>query len=147
MRFVCDAMLGRLAKYLRLLGFDAEYAKSRNSLERILARDSDRTLLTRRVKVRGAQKHIHIREDVAREQLREIREILTAAIDRSAILKRCIECNVELSEVEKSDIESLVPEFVYHHHSRFKVCPSCHKVFWGGSHAQGMERLVQEILA
>jgi uncharacterized protein len=146
MRFLCDAMLGKLAKYLRLLGFDAVYAKNEASLERSLNQDPDRILLTRRRRTQGPSPTIHIRSEIAREQLNEISGLIKSAIKSEAVLNRCIECNVELAEVERNDIEPLVPEFVYHHYALFKMCPMCKRVYWEGSHAKGMEGLIKEIM-
>jgi uncharacterized protein len=146
MRFLCDEMFGKLAKYLRLLGFDAAYAKTKGARHYLLARDPDRILLTGRTRVTETEKYLRLRSTTAREQLLELREFIGPAIDRSAIFGRCIECNVELSPVEKSDIESLVAEFVYHHYSHFKQCPTCRRVYWEGSHTEGMGKLIQEIL-
>jgi uncharacterized protein len=146
MRFVCDAMLGKMAKYLRLLGFDTAYARNAAALEGYLSRDRDRVLLTRRRKTETSSPVIHIRSEIAREQLNEIGGIIRSAIQRTAVLNRCMECNMPLAEVEKSEIEPVVPEFIYHNCTRFKMCPSCRKVYWAGSHTKGMEELVKEIL-
>ncbi len=147
MRFVCDVMLGKLAKYLRLLGFDAAYARTEASLEQYLSRDQDRLLVTRRKAIVAPSRTIQIRSESAREQLYELRGLIKSAIGRATILTRCLECNVELTDADKTEIEPLVPEFVYHHYRRFKMCPSCKKVYWEGSHAKGMEDLIKEILA
>jgi uncharacterized protein len=146
MRFVCDVMFGKLAKYLRLLGFDAAYAKTKGALRYLLNRDPDRILLTGRARVTETEKYLRLRTVAARDQLLELKEFIRPAVDRSAIFSRCIECNVILCAVDRSDIESLVPEFVYHHYSHFKQCPTCCRVYWEGSHAEGMGKLIQEIL-
>ncbi|MGD0229378.1 MAG: Mut7-C RNAse domain-containing protein [Syntrophorhabdales bacterium] len=147
MRFVCDAMLGKLAKYLRLLGFDAAYAAGPAALDGISATDPGRILLTRR---RGGHagfaRTIRIESEIAQRQLREIKALIKPEIKRENVCGRCIECNVELIEVEKADVESLVPEFVFHAYARFRTCPSCRRVYWEGTHTRGMETLLKEIL-
>ena len=55
-------------------------------------------------------------------------------------MTRCIECNTLLESAEKADIEARVPEYIYHHHEEFKVCPSCKKVYWEGTHAEQMKK-------
>ena len=147
MRFVCDVMLGKLAKYLRLLGFDAVYAPSPASLERYKQQESDRVLLTRRKGDTGFPTTIRLTSEKTREQLMEMRGLIKSRIDAESVLNRCIECNTPLVEVEKTEIESLVPEFVYHNYSRFKTCPTCRRVYWEGSHTIGMENLIKEMLA
>lgn len=147
MRFVCDMMLGRLAKYLRILGFDAVYARSQASLEHYRQEDRDRLLLTRRSGGTRFARTIRIRSDAVREQLREIRDLIGPSMTREDVFGRCVECNTELAKVDKEEIESLVPEFVYHNYARFKQCPTCNRVYWEGSHTTGMNALLREILA
>ena len=90
--------------------------------------------------------NVCIKSDKVREQLCEIREIIRPFIDPGKIMNRCIECNVELIDVEKNDIEQKVPEFVFHQYPRFRSCPKCGKVYWEGSHTTGMAQLVREIM-
>src|SRR5271157_4273620 len=118
MRFVCDVMLGRLAKYLRVLGFDAEYARDGPALERFEREEKGRILLTRRKKSRNFPKVVLVKSDSARDQLREIKGLIRSEVTRELVLNRCIECNKELIEVNKTEIEILVPEFVYHQYDR-----------------------------
>jgi uncharacterized protein with PIN domain len=146
MRFVCDAMLGKLSKYLRLLGFDAVYARTQASLDHYLNRDQDRLLLTRRKSISAPSRTVRIQSQNAREQLHELRGMIKSSFKSEAILSRCMECNMELRDTDRADIEPFVPEFVFHHYTEFKVCPSCKKVYWAGSHAKGMEELVTEII-
>jgi uncharacterized protein with PIN domain len=147
MRFVCDVMLGRLAKYLRILGFDAVYVKGGASLEHYVREGGDRVFLTRRTGTTHFARTIHIRSDAVREQLKEIRDLIRPCLKRENVFGRCVECNTELVKVDKEEIESLVPEFVYHNYARFKRCPSCNRVYWEGSHTTGMSALLEEVLA
>jgi uncharacterized protein with PIN domain len=147
MRFVCDVMLGKLAKYLRILGFDAIYAATPAALDRCRVHDGDRILLTRRKGSSGFATTVRISSEIAAEQLREIKALVKPAIAASAVFGRCIECNVTLIEADKADVEPRVPEFVYHHYTRFKICPSCKRVYWEGSHTSGMAALLKEMLS
>jgi hypothetical protein len=61
-------------------------------------------------------------------------------------MNRCIECNVQLIDVEKNSIEQKVPEFVFHQYGQFRECPQCGKVYWEGSHTTAMSRLVKDIM-
>ena len=147
MTFLCDVMLGKLAKYLRLFGFDAAYARTEATLRDCLDREPDRVFLTRRRRVDVSSPVIQIQSEIARAQLLELRGIIKAAITKERLFSRCIECNIELVAVKREEIEPLVPEFVYHHYHTFMMCPSCKRVFWEGSHTKGMEELTKEILA
>lgn len=146
MKFVCDAMLGKLAKYLRILGLDAEYIKDLTILQQNMGQPDAPYLLTRTTKKVSYERTIFLRSDKVREQLIEIREIIRPIIDPDKIMNRCIECNVELMVVEKRHIEQKVPEFVFHQYGQFRECPQCGKVYWEGSHTKGMAELVKEIM-
>jgi len=147
MRFVCDVMLGRLAKYLRILGFDAVYARDEAALEYYGRGADDPIFLTRRTKVTRFANAVRIRSESAREQLKEISGLIRSSLEPESVFNRCIECNTELTEVDKTEVESRVPEFVYHQYARFKQCPSCKRVYWEGSHGAGMVEILKEILA
>ncbi|OPY69219.1 MAG: hypothetical protein A4E57_01307 [Syntrophorhabdaceae bacterium PtaU1.Bin034] len=146
MRFICDIMFGKLAKYLRILGFDAVYEKNPAALEHYRLHEPDRIFLTRRRKTTGFPNTVHIESEITREQLKEIKGLIRSGIKKENVLNRCIECNRELVDVDKTEIERSVPEFVYHNYTCFKACPSCKKVYWEGSHTTGMEELIKEIL-
>lgn len=145
MKFICDVMLGKLARYLRLLGFDTVYARNAAELERLRAAHPDRLLMTRAKGTAGVRVVV-IASEIPREQVRELKSLLQPAIDRASVMTRCIECNRELMPVDKHEIEFLVPEFVFHNYSTFKRCPSCGKVYWQGTHTKGMKDLLEDLL-
>jgi len=147
MRFLCDVMLGKLAKYLRLLGFDAAYAASPSVLDRSKAEAPDLVFLTRRKAPSGFPRTVVLASEIAREQLKELAPLIKQEIRPERVLNRCIECNEELIDVERSEVESLVPEFIFHAYRTFKKCPSCERIYWEGSHAKGMDDLIKEVLS
>jgi hypothetical protein len=146
MKFVCDAMLGKLAKYLRILGLDAEYIKDLKDLKHYNGQTDAPYFLTRTTRKMAYERTIFIRSDKVKEQLHEIKEMIRPFIDHDKIMNRCIECNVQLMNVQKNNIEQKVPEFVFHQYGQFRECPKCGKVYWEGSHTTGMKRLIQEIM-
>jgi uncharacterized protein len=143
MKFVCDMMLGKLAKYLRILGLDAALIKNPGEIEKLSG--SPCPFLTRRTDLEGHEHVVFIRSDRPKEQLREIRDIIIPFIDFDKTMTRCIECNTLLKDIPKSDIEQYVPEFVFHRYQTFKLCPSCGKVYWEGTHAAAMTRFIEEV--
>jgi uncharacterized protein len=145
MRFICDVMLGKLAKYLRILGFDAVYIRSLTMLDRFSRQEEHTYFLTRRTSPVPYEQTVHIRAANAREQIRELRPLIGPHIDRTRVLQRCISCNEPLVEADKQSIEHRVPEFVFHAYKAFKVCPSCSRVYWEGTHTEHMADLVKEI--
>lgn len=145
MKFLCDIMLGRLARYLRILGLDTIHVKNTGSLTPYKNRD-DVLFLTKRKKIMGFKNTVLIRSDKARDQLREIKDIIGPYLDEKRYMTRCILCNVELEDVKKEEVEGLVPEFVYHTYKEFKRCPSCKRLYWEGTHTQYMEKFIEEVL-
>lgn len=150
--FIADCMLGRLARWLRIIGCDTEYfpaiadAELVERAERtgrlILTRD---TLLIRRRKVRG--NHFFIGHDQFRDQLRQV--VSAFSLDPFArFLTRCIECNALLSPTEKdADLAARVPSYVFMTHERFSTCPLCRRVYWEGTQRERMVEELREMLA
>jgi uncharacterized protein with PIN domain len=147
MKFICDAMLGKLAKYLRILGFDAIYIKNINILQNFKGSSDPPFFLTRSTKAVPYDRVVLIKSDKVRDQIEEISNIVRPCIDPVKIMNRCIECNVQLSDVAKERIEQKVPEFIFHRYGQFRECPQCGKVYWEGSHTTGMTRLIEEIMS
>ncbi len=147
MRFVCDVMLGKLAKYLRILGFDALYLRNLNLLDHYEGEDDPRYFLTRRRKALVYKRTIYLKGERVREQLKELRELIKLYVDPNKFLARCINCNLPLVGVEKETIEHRVPEFVFHTYNAFKICPNCQRVYWAGTHTERMAELIGEVTA
>ena len=145
MVFVCDMMLGKLARYLRVFGLDAVLVKTPGEAKKYLAGDAGCIFLTRRTALRDRDCVVFIHSDRPKEQLIEMRDVAGPYIELSKIMTRCIECNVPLEGVPKRDIEPYVPEFVFHRYEVFNRCPSCGKVYWEGTHAAAMTRFIEEV--
>jgi uncharacterized protein len=145
-KFVCDVMLGKLAKYLRLLGIDATYVNDPSQLKGMDQSEEPWIFVTRRAKPTGYLRSYVVRSELARQQVNELKPILKPFIDPSKMLNRCIECNTPLEVIERTEVEHRVPEFVFHHYRRFRVCPSCNRIYWEGSHAGHMNDLLKELM-
>lgn len=148
-RFVLDVHLGKLARYLRMLGFDTLYSSTCDDAElahlachqqRILL-SRDRGLLKRRIVTHG----YWVRETDPRRQLREI----LARLDLYGSVRsfeRCIRCNDLLVSVAKNRVlERLQPD-TRRFFDRFWMCKGCGQVYWKGSHYLGMQRLIRDLL-
>lgn len=148
-RFVLDVHLGKLARRLRLLGFDAVWSREAGDEElvaislaekRILL-SRDRGLLKRRELTHAAA----IRATEARRQLREVVERFDLA--RSvAPFTRCLACNGRLAPVPKDDIVGRIPASTRRHYDDFRTCASCGRVFWWGAHGRRLREIVEEAL-
>lgn len=146
MKFVCDVMLGKLAKYLRLLGLDAVYIRDPAQLKDMGESEEPWIFVTRRAKVTGMPTSIVVQSELARRQVTELKHLLRPLVDPTQVLNRCIECNVPLEDIERSEVEHRVPEFVFHHYKGFRKCSSCNRIYWEGSHAKHMTGLLKELL-
>ncbi len=148
-RFAAEGMLGRLAKLLRLLGYDTLYspAISTGELQKI-ARAGDRIILTRgRAEKRfpGLANVFSIRSDNAPEQLREV--VQQFGLDtRAHLWTRCTLCNASIQKVEKQAIQSLVEPKVFEIYQEFFRCSGCGHVYWLGSHVERILKNLELIL-
>jgi uncharacterized protein with PIN domain len=149
-RFVLDTHLGRLAAYLRLLGFDTLYRNDADDPELArISRDEQRVLLTRD---RGLLKRsivthgYYIRETDPQKQVVEV----VLHFDLFRVIepfRRCLRCNGVLEEVSKDEISSQLPPLASQSFDEFRRCQGCGKVFWKGSHYERMAQLIEHVLA
>ena len=145
-RFVLDNHLGRLARYLRLIGFDTLHDPHRDDPELVrISVDERRILLTRDIGLlkHGAVTHgAFVRATNAREQLVEIVRRFQLS-GQLAPYTRCIACNGEMRPVDKSDIAARLPPETRAHYDDFRQCTACGKVYWRGAHHAALERIVE----
>ena len=147
-RLVLDVHLGRLARYLRMLGLDARWSGEASDAELArIAADEHRILLTRDsglLKRRIVTHGYRVREIDPRRQLAEVvrRLDLLRAI---APFQRCLRCNERLEPVRVEDVAGELPPRVRERHRAFRRCPSCRRVYWEGSHHARMERLISDL--
>lgn len=149
MRFVVDVMLGKLARWLRILGFDAAY-KSRADDRHLLqaARRERRTLLTRDHALVESAKNVRallIESDDWRLQLAQVLDTLGVR-DEAKPLSRCLACNVKLKRLSRKNARNLVAPFVFERAPMFSICPRCGRVYWPGTHFGDMDAKLTDIL-
>lgn len=150
-RVLCDAMLGRLARKLRLLGVDAAYHRGddRSFVERALAErrlpiTRDRQLLASRDLRRASLAPVDPASDDYHEQLARVAAALGALPRREP---RCPECNAPLFAVDRRTAAGLVPAYVALTAPSFRICPSCRRVFWRGTHVDHFLRDLRPCVA
>jgi uncharacterized protein with PIN domain len=145
MKFIADAMLGRLAKWLRILGYDTAYSPHRDDNQLVrLARAEGRLLLTRDRELarrRGLQ-CLLIESDHLEEQLGQVLAELALTGEHS--FSRCPVCNTPLQKVEKPKLEGRVPPHIFRTHQDFSLCPNCDKIYWPGTHWARMQEKLAE---
>jgi uncharacterized protein with PIN domain len=135
--FACDAMLGRLARWLRFAGFDTTFLPdSPDPAVAGRARAEGRWLLTRDRSLAAAAgpRVILLRGRSVGEQVRELRGRLPLVVNRDRFFTRCSVCNTSLEEVTRGEVGGRVPPYVAVHADRFVTCPGCGRVYWPGTH-------------
>ncbi len=136
-RFVADKTLGRLVRWLRIVGCDVLYGPNFSGKGLLsAARREDRIVLTRDRRVArgsGMPPFLLVESDRFREQLRQV--IDAFAIDPgNALFRRCIECNADLVEATREEVTGRVPAFVQATQTRFRRCPRCRHLYWDATH-------------
>ena len=148
-RFCCDAMLGGLARWLRLAGLDTTFSATASDAELAAgARREERWLLTRdrRLAARAGPRVLCIQATDVREQLREVRVRLRFAPDPALFFSRCSRCNGALLPLDRESAGTLVPPFVATHAACFSRCVACGQVYWPGTHhGRILARLLEEL--
>ncbi len=141
MKFIADVMLGRLAKRMRLRGFDVLYDRTIDDNDIIrLALEQGRVILTRDTALAErplAANHLFIISDDVREQIRQV--LCAYCLDGfPQPLTRCSKCNEPLAAISRDDARDLVPAHVYETRGAFLQCPLCRRVYWTGTHVRRM---------
>lgn len=148
MKLLLTQELGRLAKWLRILGFDAEYSKESNPASLIIrALREERIILSRNHRLPAARglKIIILKEEKIREQLREALKILGIEPSGQIMFKRCTICNVELEPIVKEKVKGKVPEYVFRTQESFFICPKCNRIYWHGTHWGNVNSIIKEL--
>lgn len=148
-RFFADAMLGRLARWLRTMGYDCEYeAHIDDSLLIARAVNEDRMILTRdtllAVRRAARDRVLLIKANGVAEQMGEVEEAFK--IDAAGFLTRCLRCNLPLEEITKEAAAQAVPVYVFDAHERFSRCQGCGRTYWPGTHISMMRKEVDRLM-
>jgi uncharacterized protein with PIN domain len=147
MKFIADRMLGKLARLLRTIGYDAEYVRNAElkDIEDWCANGS--VFLTRGKKFDKVQiKGVYcVEENYPVHQLKEIILKFNLTLNESKFFTRCLECNKELIPAPDEDVQRRVPEYVRRTRNTFYLCPECRRIYWEGSHRTHMQEMIDRI--
>ena len=150
LRFIADEMLGRLAKWLRAIGYDTVYHNGGGDSALVQrALEEDRVILTKDshlVKRKLARRSLLVKSDQPREQLRQVVKELKLDVE-NGLFTRCLICNQELVSIEREDARSKVPIYTYLTQSKFYECPSCRRLYWPGTHRDSMLEVISSVIA
>ncbi len=152
-KFIVDNNVGKLAKWLRIIGYDTLLFKEKNDSKMIeIALNEDRVILTknsqimkRRLVTNGKLKAVHIKYDEPKVQLRETVKILNLDHHFNPF-SLCLKCNQKLVPRNKEEMRDLVPPRVFEIQEQYMECPSCHRIYWHGTHWQAMVRELESIV-
>lgn len=150
MKFAVDCMLGRLAKWLKILGFDAVFFPKIEDDELLdFARKEERVLLTRDTGLLERADPIpclFIESDLWKDQIRQVLDHFGLR-DEIRPHTRCLRCNRVLLSLPKGRARNLVTSYVYQKAEKFALCPDCGRVYWRGTHLKDMEDRLRDIAA
>jgi hypothetical protein len=144
-RFVVDSMLGKVAKWLRILGYDTRFEPLDES-KLIEYSGAGWLILTRRRSWCGRRGVVCLTLNAPMDQLRELHGRVHLEMRADGFLKRCIRCNDLLESVERRDVSGQVPEYTLETVTEFSRCPKCRRVYWEGSHRSRMQERLKRLL-
>jgi uncharacterized protein len=142
MRFVCDSTVGKLARFLRMAGFDTAYVKEEN-LARVLAisKEENRLMVSRNskyLKLQLASNFYHLTADEPVDQFRKLVTDLQMQLDEKRFLTRCLQCNEPLEKIAMEKVSERLYDFVARTQTEIFVCPRCDKLYWHATHTRAM---------
>jgi uncharacterized protein with PIN domain len=151
MKFLVDRMLGKLAKELRMLGYDTIYYRGEDIGRLIqLARQEDRVILTRNAKLLQRRFDVAVLRVTGDHPLLQLKELIEKGdipLNEKAPFIRCLLCNSLLNEIPRDEVVGKVPDFILYQQKTFFQCPQCQRIYWQGSHQQHMQKRLDELLA
>ena len=147
-RFIADCHLGKLAKYLRLMGVDTLYFPHIEDDRLIeIANREHRTILTRDRSL-SERKHAPVFFLKAKDTETQLKRVIHhyRLQEEPAPFSRCIVCNTPLQVIEKEKIIEMLPEKVKKYFDYFEYCPTCDRVYWQGDHYRHMMAFLEPLL-
>jgi len=150
--FIVDTNVGKLARWLRMLGYDTLFINNIDDEELIaIGLKEKRVLLTkdtqimqRRVVISSRLKALLIVDDNPKAQLLQV--VRAMKLDQERKFTLCLECNEPLVPKRKDEVQELVPPYVFKTQSQYFQCPTCHRIYWRGTHWQRMKQEVETLM-
>ncbi len=145
MKFIVDHNVGKLVKWLRMMGYDTIFFTGEDDWQMVMAAlNEGRVILTRDTEVMrrgviadGRLKAILIQSDVPEQQIRQVVETLDLDV-KKGLFTRCMEDNQPLKEILKADVKDRVPPHVFETQDKYVECPQCRRIYWKGTHWTAM---------
>jgi uncharacterized protein with PIN domain len=144
--FAAEATLGKLAKWLRILGFDTDYQAGTATQRFVDAAEKERILLTRTRQVRDqntGRQLVFITANDPFGQVKQVIQALGLVPADTRPFSRCTRCNISTRQVDRDSVQGSVPDYVWETHTEFKSCSGCGRIYWEGSHIQHSHDLIK----
>jgi hypothetical protein len=151
-KFIADNNVGKLARWLRMMGYDTLLFRQKDDAQMIkTALSENRVILTkdtqfmkRRLVTNGKLRTIHIKQDDPKLQVQEVVKTLNLNYHFKPF-SLCLECNQALIARDKEEVQNLVPSRVLEAQTQYTQCPACHRIYWQGTHWQAMVKKLQDL--
>ncbi len=147
-RFAADRTLGKLVKWMRILGFDTICELEISSKSFFDNLEGTRILLTRTKKIQekfSTYRTVFITSNFLVEQLKQVVNQIGINLADTRPFSRCIHCNLPIGEVNKNDVYGLVPDYIWETQETFNRCGHCERIYWPGSHAENSKAVIKQI--
>ena len=151
-RFIADLNCGKLAKWLRMIGYDTKLFDHRDDkylihtalTENRIILTRDTRIMQRRIIAIGELKALLITSD---DPMRQIQQVVKQFGLNSSFkpFSLCLECNQPLEKISKENVEDRVPPYIFRTQTQYVECPNCHRVYWQGTHWQAMVKKLWEL--
>lgn len=150
MRFVADGMLGKLTRWLRMLGHDVKYSNELDDFQLItLAKTERRILLTKDLQlyqqaVSKAIDAFYLGGKTEEEKLVELAERFKIKLNVNMATSRCPRCNTQVRSTSKDKVADKVEKSTFVYYNEFWECPKCGQVYWQGAHWTRIRRTLEK---
>jgi uncharacterized protein with PIN domain len=147
-RFAAEKTLGKLAKWLRILGFDTVYEPDFPNRSLADFADTGRIILTRTQRIRAenaSSKLVFIKSDRPFEQLQHVMHTLELDQTDTRPFSRCLKCNELITPVDKASVRHSVPDYIWETQNSFRICNRCRKIYWPGSHIKRSKNIINKL--
>jgi uncharacterized protein with PIN domain len=148
LKFIVSGELGRLARWLRILGYDTAYFDLIEKRELIInSLREERVILTRNSSLRDHHglKMVYIKSERIEEQLKQLAREFVLRVDEHQLFNRCVICNQLLEKISKDKVLGKVPPYVFKTVDHFNKCPGCKKIYWTGTHSNKVKEFVASL--
>jgi len=146
--FAADRTLGKLTKWMRILGFDTIFESDIFNTEFYEHLEPERVLLTRTAKIRdrsAGKRLVFIEADNVYEQLGQVIDELALAPKDIRMFSMCLHCNSPIIGINKQTVYGRVPDYIWVTHEEFSTCSRCERIYWSGSHVERSREMIEHL--